>query len=130
MEQEAHLEIGGPQVVEQLSIGSFVQLVCGLDLDDELAVDDHVHSLVRELVALVHDTNAHLSPYLMTTVRELRHQIIAGSTPTFRGTIRLIRSIRSIRIPFVVDASPVPISDDQPQLPQVQFQDGRRLHSR
>jgi hypothetical protein len=74
MEQQADLEIGSPQVVEQLSIGSLVQLVCGLDLDDELAVDDHVHSLVRKLVALVHDTNAYLSPYLMTTVRELTFQ--------------------------------------------------------
>ena len=68
MEQQPHLEVRSAQVVEQLSIGSFVQLICGLDLDDELAVDDHVHSLVRKLVALVHDTNADLSPYLMTTV--------------------------------------------------------------
>lgn len=55
-----------------------MELVCRLDLDDQLVVDDHVEPLVGELFTLVHDTNADFPPYLMTATSELslqRHHI-------------------------------------------------------
>jgi hypothetical protein len=54
-----------------LTGGSPVQIIGGLDLHDDLAIDDHVHSLVGELLPPVRDTNADLTSYLMATVSEL-----------------------------------------------------------
>jgi hypothetical protein len=59
--------MGGAEIVVNLSRGSTVKLIGGLDLNHELFVNDHVEPLSNELLAFVVNWNEHLSPNMMST---------------------------------------------------------------
>ena len=87
-------------------------------LHDHLVVYNEIEALERELLSLVHDTNAHLSPYLKSAGAKLqfecphlrleepnhRHHSIAATIYPIPRAIRRIGSTRGIRIDLYADA--------------------------
>ena len=63
--------MGGAEIVVNLSGGSTVQLIGGLDLNHELFVNDHVEALSNYLLTFVVDWNEHLSTDTMSARAQL-----------------------------------------------------------
>ena len=73
-----------------------MELVCGLCLDDQIIVYDHVKPLKGQLFALVHDTNASLSTYLMAAASQFpleSHDIDALEEPKAECVVNFIESV-------------------------------------
>jgi hypothetical protein len=51
VKEQANFEAGGAEVVVELSLGIAMQVLGGLDLDDDRVVDHHIESLMRDVRA-------------------------------------------------------------------------------
>ena len=87
--------MGGAEVVVDLSGGSTVQLIGGLDLNHELFVNDHVEPLSNYLFTFVVDWNEHLSTYTTSARAQLSLQrcyIYLFKKPESKSIVHVIKS--------------------------------------
>ena len=87
--------MGRTEIVVDLSWGSAVQLVGGLNFYHESFVDDHVESLSNDLLTFVVDWNEHLSPHVMAPGAQLsfeRSYIYLFKKPKTKSIVYVIKS--------------------------------------
>ena len=92
MQQEVYFEARGAEIVEHLSVGSFVELECRFGFDDELLVHDHIDSLNAEDMFLVSHVDIDLSRHSMTAGEQLtfeRHHVDVLEKAEAKGVINL-----------------------------------------
>src|SRR5688572_16768617 len=93
MKEQAHFQIGGSQIVVYLAAGRLMQLQRGFRFHHDLPVNDHVESLVGQLLPLVHDAHGSFPGNMVSASHELAlqgHYICMLEKPEPKGVVYLV----------------------------------------